>query len=66
MNTGTASGNLERTKSLIMGPSSTLKLKFPAKESIGFLGMFFFNGTADNEGINLVSDATVINAPVYY
>ena len=65
MNTGTASGNLERTKSLIMGPSSTLKLKFPAKESIGFLGMFFFNGTgSNNEGINLVTDATIINEPV--
>ena len=65
MNTGTSSGNLERTKSLIMGPSSTLKLKFPAKESIGFLGMFFFNGTgSNNEGINLVTDATIINEPV--
>jgi len=65
MNTGTSSGNLERTKSLIMGPSSTLKLKFPAKESVGFLGMFFFNGTsAINEGINLVTDATIITEPV--
>jgi hypothetical protein len=65
MNTGTSLGKLERTKSLIMGPSSTLKLKFPAKDSIGFLGMFFFNGTgSNNEGINLVTDANVINEPV--
>ena len=60
MNTGTSTGELERTKSLIMGPSSTLKLKFPAKDPVGFNGMFFFNGS---EGINIVSDATVINAP---
>ena len=60
MNTGTSAGQLERTKSLIMGPSSTLKLKFPAEDPVGFNGMFFFSGT---EGINLVSDATVITAP---
>jgi len=60
LNTGTTAGKLERTKSLIMGPSSILKLKFPAKDPVGFTGMFFFNGS---EGINLVSDATVITAP---
>tara|TARA_B100000780_G_scaffold4078_1_gene3293 strand:+ start:213 stop:1400 length:1188 start_codon:yes stop_codon:yes gene_type:complete len=54
LNKGTALGALERTKSLIMDTSSTLKLKFPAKTTTEFLGMFFFNGA---EGINLVQGA---------
>jgi len=50
MNTGTDEGVLERTKSLIMGPSSTLKLKFPARNTQAFKGLLFFSGT---EGIQL-------------
>ena len=50
MNSGTDAGVLERTKSLIMGPSSTLKLKFPASPSTGFKGLLFFSGV---EGLQL-------------
>ena len=50
MNSGTNAGVLERTKSLIMGPSSTLKLKFPAVNTVAFKGLLFFSGT---EGIQL-------------
>ena len=51
MNSGTDAGVLERTKSLIMGPSSTLSLKFPAKPATAYKGMMFFYGP---EGIQLV------------
>jgi hypothetical protein len=50
MNSSTDAGVLERTKSLIMGPSSTLKLKFPARPSTGFKGLLFFSAV---EGIQL-------------
>lgn len=50
MNTGTDLGVLERVKSLIMGPSSTLKLKFPARSLSAFKGLLFFSGV---EGIQL-------------
>ena len=50
MNSGTDAGVLERTKNLIMGPSSTLSLKFPAVNSIAFKGLLFFSGV---EGIQL-------------
>jgi len=51
MNSGTDAGVLERTKNLIMGPSSTLSLKFPAKPATAYKGMMFFYGT---EGFQLV------------
>jgi hypothetical protein len=51
MNSGTDAGVLERTKNLIMGPSSTLSLKFPARPATAYKGMMFFYGT---EGSQLV------------
>lgn len=50
LNLSTDAGVLGRTKSLIMGPSSTLSLKFPAVNSIAFKGLLFFSGV---EGIQL-------------
>lgn len=50
MNSGTDAGVLERTKSLIMGPSSTLTLKFPAVSTVAFQGLLFFAGV---EGLQL-------------
>lgn len=49
MNTGTDGGVLERVKNLIMGPSSTLKLKFPPLAPT-FKGLMFFSGV---EGLQL-------------
>ena len=48
MGSTTADSNLVASGSLIMGPSSTLALKFPATRAVqtqGFFGMFFSNGT---------------------
>ena len=50
MNSGTDAGVLERTKSLIMGPSSTLSLKFPAVSTVACKVLMFFSGV---EGIQL-------------
>ena len=64
MNTGTSSGNLERTKSLIMDVSSTLKLKFPARENTAFKGMFFCEGAEGINSIYVESAADVLNPTV--
>ena len=64
MNTGTSLGNLERTKSLIMDVSSTLKLKFPARASTAFKGMFFSGGAEGINSIYVESAADVLKPTV--
>ena len=60
LNSGTDAGVLERTKSLIMGPSSTLSLQFPAVVNPQLSALMFFSGV---EGLQLAK-GDAIN-PVY-
>ena len=50
LNSSTDAGVLERTKSLTMGPSSTLSLKFPAVSTVTCKALMFFSGV---EGMQL-------------